>query len=55
MVNFYWVPSHAAIIHNKSVDRIAKRAAEKEKVEISCALSIRQISSMIKENNKKKA
>ena len=48
-VQFYWVPSHAGIAYNDRVDQIAKRATEKENIEISCSLSLHQIRSIIKE------
>ena len=47
-VKLYWVPSHVGIRCNERVDMIAKKATEKCIIDIHCALSMRQVRSLIR-------
>lgn len=44
---FMWIPSHVGLRHNERVDRMAKEATLREDIEVRCALSLRQVRSMI--------
>ena len=47
-VTFYWVPSHVGISQNEKADMLAKCGAQRDVIDVICNLSIRQIRSVVR-------
>lgn len=47
-VTFVWVPSHVGVEHNERADRLAKAGAERNAIDLTCTITLRQIRSLIR-------
>ena len=47
-VTFVWVPSHVGVEHNERADRLAKTGAERNTIDHTCTISLRQIKTHIR-------
>ena len=46
-IHFLWVPAHVGVKGNEKADKMAKKALEKEKVEMNISLSKAEVKSLI--------
>ena len=47
-MKFSWVPSHVNIPPNEKIDVLAKCGSEKDEIDVTCHLSLKEIRSIVK-------
>ena len=54
-VTFIWIPSHVGVRHNDRADRLAKSGAEKDTVDLTCTLTLKQLKTNIRRKQDEEA
>lgn len=52
-ISFMWIPSHIGISNNERADELARMGTEKDNIELECKQSLKQLKSIIKNEQEK--